>query len=122
MHPWYPTSNRIPNLMSHRKTEHGNDIVCKRFIQGQCHFTGDSCWFSHSTNEYQPPQQPQRNTYAQTANKNYNQKQVFQNDTPPSETPPAGAPPSVPPQDAEQILMRMFNMMKQMPSQTNIVM
>jgi hypothetical protein len=100
-----------PMLMLHRKKEHNNNVVCRRFLQNNCHFTNESCWFSHVICDGKVPLSANRPTYAQSVQKHNTQSQVFQEEMNPSETPPT----------AEIVLMKMFEMMSQLFPKKNMV-
>ena len=75
----YICSKRFENktlLMIHRKTNHTNIVkVCNQYLNGQCRFRDESCWFSH-----EPINVHKSNNYddIRKENGNINQEQVFQ--------------------------------------------
>ena len=49
-HKCYVCANEFQSkstLMSHMKTEHSTDIVCKKFIEGLCDRGSETCWYQH---------------------------------------------------------------------------
>ena len=41
-------------LMVHRKTIHGIDLICKKFLEGNCDRSDLACWYCHSTKDTTP--------------------------------------------------------------------
>ena len=46
--------NEKKGLMAHRKTTHGVNTICRKFIEGNCDRSDDVCWYSHTTKETAP--------------------------------------------------------------------